>query len=159
MVSGCAALLLCAPSLAAAQPSGGGNSSAAQSCQQPGFVNFVRSDGSTFGDTGDCVSYAALGGSLVPVDLNASFVADPLRTPFEDLTVTGSGLEPGSTVSYSDIPFGQTTRSAISPTVGNHTVASDASFLTGWQTGCPLDHSFEFFGTTAYGLPITATGC
>jgi hypothetical protein len=159
LVLACAALALCAPSLAAAGPSGGDSSSAALACQQGGFVNFVRSDGSTFGDTGDCVSYAALGGTLVPVDLNASFVADPSRTPFEDLTLTGSGLEPGSTVSYSFIPVGQTTRSAILPTLGNNTVASDGSFVAGWQTGCPLDNSFEFFATTAYGLPITATGC
>jgi hypothetical protein len=73
--------------------------------------------------------------------------------------VTGAGLEPGSTVSYSFIPAGQTAESAVAPTIGNHTVASDGSFFTGWQTGCPLDNSFEFFATTAYGLPITATGC
>jgi hypothetical protein len=150
--------LLWAPSLAVARPSGD-NSSAAHSCQHGGFVNFVRSDGSAFVNVGRCVSYAAHGGSLVPVALNVSFVADSSRAPFEDVTVTGAGLEPGSTVSYSFIPAGETMESTIAPTIGNHTVASDGSFSTSWGTGCPLDNSFEFFATTAYGLPITATGC
>jgi hypothetical protein len=157
-ILGSTAVLASASSVAVAQPSGGGNSSAAHACQQRGYMNFVRGDGSTFDNTGDCVSYAAKGGALVPVSLSASFVPDPSRevdgVEFEDLTVTGSGLEPGGTVSYSYIGYGTDTRTAISPTVGSSTVASDGSFHTAWETGCPLDHSFEFYATTAYGLPI-----
>lgn len=162
-VLGCAAVAALAPSVAAAQPTGGGNSSAALACQQRGFVQYVRSDGSTFASTGDCVSYAAAGGSLVPVALDVSFVPDPTRpvgdTFFENLTVTGSGLEPGSTVSSSFIPYGTGTRSPIVPTAVNHTVAADGTFSTAWSTGCPLDRGFVFYATTAYGQQITATGC
>ena len=43
---------------------GGGNSTAAHLCQDGGFQNIFRSDGSAFTNTGDCVSYAAHGGVL-----------------------------------------------------------------------------------------------
>jgi hypothetical protein len=135
------------------------NSAAAYACQDGGFVNYVRADGSTFSNTGGCVSYAAHGAGLVPVGLDASFVPDASRGIFEDVTVTGTGLEPGSTVTYSLIPFGGDTRQGNFPTIGNSTVAADGTFSTGWETGCPLDRSFEFYATTAYGQPITATGC
>jgi len=43
---------------------GGGNSTAAHLCQNGGYQNIYRSDGSGFANTGDCVSYAAHGGQL-----------------------------------------------------------------------------------------------
>jgi hypothetical protein len=45
---------------------GGGNSDAAKACQQGGWQTLVRQDGTGFKNTGDCVSYAAQGGGLVP---------------------------------------------------------------------------------------------
>jgi hypothetical protein len=45
---------------------GGGNSDAAKACQQGGWETLVRQDGTGFTNTGDCVSYAAQGGALVP---------------------------------------------------------------------------------------------
>ena len=138
---------------------GGGNSEAAQACQKGGYADLVRSDGSTFANAGACVSYAALGGTFVAVTLTATFVPDPSRGGFENLTVTGSGLQPGSTVSYSYVQFGNGIRTMTVPTEVNHTVAADGGFLTAWPTGCPLDHSFEFYATTAYGKSITASGC
>ncbi len=45
---------------------GGGNSANAQKCQKGGWQTFVRSDGSAFANQGECVSYAAKGGSLQP---------------------------------------------------------------------------------------------
>jgi hypothetical protein len=41
-----------------------GNSGNAQACQQGGWQNLVRQDGTGFTSTGDCVSYAANGGVL-----------------------------------------------------------------------------------------------
>jgi hypothetical protein len=58
--------LLIIPAAAGAAP-GGGNSQYAQACQKGGYENFTRTDGSTFANTGDCASYAAGGGTLVPV--------------------------------------------------------------------------------------------
>src|SRR5687767_4528130 len=43
----------------------GGNSAAAHACQQGGYVNLFRLDGTGFVNTGDCVSYAAQGGVFV----------------------------------------------------------------------------------------------
>jgi hypothetical protein len=43
---------------------GGGNSDAAKACQNGGWQNLVRQDGTGFSNQGDCVSYAAQGGVL-----------------------------------------------------------------------------------------------
>ena len=45
----------------------GGNSAAALLCQKGGYANLMRTDGSKFSNTGECVSYAAHGGQLVPI--------------------------------------------------------------------------------------------
>jgi hypothetical protein len=50
----------------AASAAGGGNSAAAMACQMGGWQTMVRQDGTAFTNTGDCVSYAAHGGALVP---------------------------------------------------------------------------------------------
>lgn len=42
------------------------NSAAAAACQQDGWQTLVRQDGTGFKNTGDCVSYAAHGGALIP---------------------------------------------------------------------------------------------
>jgi hypothetical protein len=34
---------------------------------QGGYLDFTREDGTAFANTGECVSYAAQGGTLVPV--------------------------------------------------------------------------------------------
>jgi hypothetical protein len=51
---------------AATALAGGGNSANAKLCQKGGWRNFVRSDGSSFANEGDCVSYGAKGGTLTP---------------------------------------------------------------------------------------------
>lgn len=44
-----------------------GNSAAALLCQKGGYANLMRTDGSMFSNAGQCVSYAAHGGQLVPI--------------------------------------------------------------------------------------------
>ena len=44
-----------------------GNSDAAHACQLGGYAGLTREDGTPFENTGDCVSYAAHGGTLVPL--------------------------------------------------------------------------------------------
>jgi hypothetical protein len=51
-------------SQAAAASAGGGNSANAHLCQHGGWQTLLRSDGSSFTNEGDCVSYAAQGGTL-----------------------------------------------------------------------------------------------
>jgi hypothetical protein len=48
----------------ASATAGGGNSAAAKSCQHGGWQSLVRMDQSAFTNQGDCVSYAAEGGTL-----------------------------------------------------------------------------------------------
>ncbi|HJQ19595.1 MAG TPA: hypothetical protein VJ867_04540, partial [Gemmatimonadaceae bacterium] len=43
----------------------GGNSAAAHACQQDGYKDLFRSNGTPFANTGECVSYAAHGGVFV----------------------------------------------------------------------------------------------
>jgi hypothetical protein len=45
---------------------GSGNSDAAKACQKGGWQNLVRQDGTGFKNAGDCISYAAQGGTLKP---------------------------------------------------------------------------------------------
>ena len=90
-------LAIAAPALAES-----GNSAAAAACLDGGYVDWTDAAGNAFRNTGACVSYAAHGGTLVPV------VVDPVN-PFSvsyrpsgatgfQATVTGSGLEPDSSV-------------------------------------------------------------
>ncbi len=58
--------LFVVPIAAGAAP-GDGNSHYAQACQKGGYEHVTRADGSAFANAGDCVSYAARGGILVPV--------------------------------------------------------------------------------------------
>jgi hypothetical protein len=63
----CAALALSVGVSTAAAAGGNGNSDAAKACQNDGWKNLVRSENaSVFKNTGDCVSYAAQGGTLSP---------------------------------------------------------------------------------------------
>jgi hypothetical protein len=59
-------LLLAAVTAALMVPAAlaGGNSDSAKACQNGGWQNLVRQDGTGFKNTGDCVSYAAQGGVL-----------------------------------------------------------------------------------------------
>jgi hypothetical protein len=61
-------LLLCAMLAlsvgVATATAGGGASDAAKACQNGGWQHLYRSDGSSFNNQGDCVSYAAQGGTL-----------------------------------------------------------------------------------------------
>jgi hypothetical protein len=43
----------------------GGNSTASKACENGGYVNWTKANGSTFKNEGDCTKYAAMGGTLV----------------------------------------------------------------------------------------------
>ena len=69
MRSACVLALFVAVSLtvvvgpAIAKPKPGGNSKAAHPCQHGGWKHLVRADGRSFKNAGQCVSYAAHGGT------------------------------------------------------------------------------------------------
>ena len=45
-----------------------GNSDAAKACQKGGHALVQGTDGRTFANTGECVSFVARGGQLVPIE-------------------------------------------------------------------------------------------
>ena len=77
----CAALLVI-PAAYAAKGGGGGNSDSAKACYQGGWQNLYRSpDGSAFANQGDCVSYAAKGGTFLRRRPSAIRTTTGYRTP------------------------------------------------------------------------------
>jgi hypothetical protein len=96
-------LAMAAPALA--KPGAGhagGNAEAAAACEDGGYANWVDATGNGFRNEGACVSYAAHGGTLVPVEPDPvslfSVSYAPSGTNGFVATLTGSGLEPDSTV-------------------------------------------------------------
>ena len=45
----------------------GGNSGAAKACQNNGYLNFQRPDGTLFRNVGECIAFVAAGGVLQPI--------------------------------------------------------------------------------------------
>lgn len=91
-------LALAAPALA--KPgNAGGNSEAAAACEDGGYLDWTDAAGNAFRNAGACVSYAAHGGTLVPVVVNPFSVSYRSSGPSRfQATLTGTGLQPGSTV-------------------------------------------------------------
>jgi hypothetical protein len=83
---------------AAAMAANGGNSDAAHACQQGGWQGLEASDGTDFTNTGDCVSYAAQGGTLVPSAPNLSLSFTPTFDPnYCNVFVTLDDFAPSTT--------------------------------------------------------------
>jgi len=82
--------------------SGGGNSSAAAACRNGGHRNWTDADGNAFRNEGECVSYAARGGVLVPVATGPFSVSySSIGSGVFRAVITGTGLEPSSMVRFS----------------------------------------------------------
>jgi hypothetical protein len=92
-----AAALLSIVAFAMPALAGGGNSAASAACENGGYANWTTAEGATFRNAGGCVSYAAHGGTLVPVVVDVdpfSVVYGISGTNGFSVAVTGSGLEP-----------------------------------------------------------------
>lgn len=133
------------PLVASAAPGGngnGGNSAAAHSCQQGGYESFLGD----FKNTGQCVSYAAKGGELTSASLSAVF-----DTVNQTVTITGTGLEPGSDVAihvtYPNIQ-------PVDQVIG--TVNPDGTFSLQLGYGCNFFTSFYLTGTAANGASVNS---
>lgn len=71
---------------------GGGNSAAAHACQKGGWKNLVRSDGTPFKNQGECVSYAAQGGTLYPLYVFTADLSGANENPPTATSATGSAV-------------------------------------------------------------------
>ena len=76
----------------------GGNSAAAHACQDGGYANLEGTDGTLFSNVGDCVSYAAHGGTLVAIAPSVSVAVTPTSDPnYCNVIVTLSRFAPNTT--------------------------------------------------------------
>jgi hypothetical protein len=78
-----------------------GSGDADDACKDGGFANYTRTDGSTFKNQGDCVSYVAQGGQLSPKtpppSISSFSVAGPvLKATFDG--GTGMVTDPAGTI-------------------------------------------------------------
>ena len=96
-----ATLAIAAPTLATP----GGNAVAAAACQDGGYVDWTDAAGNAFRNSGACVSYAARGGTLVPVVVEPPEPVNPFSVVYRTSgingfqgTVSATGLEPDSSV-------------------------------------------------------------
>jgi hypothetical protein len=99
---------------------GGGNSAAAHACQQGGYLGLVGSNGETFRNTGECVSFAAHGGTfatgiVVPKGATVTF-DDPVLSACNELTWGFTAA--GSTAALGGKVYGCFTQPEADATVG-----------------------------------------
>jgi hypothetical protein len=86
---------------------GGGNSDAAHACQKGGYTHYTRADGTPFANTGECVSYAAHGGTLMPIvptSISTALYRDSIpagSTDYDTATLSGETATAGGFVTYS----------------------------------------------------------
>jgi hypothetical protein len=71
LLAGALALVVAAIAAGPALAKGGGNSANAKLCQNGGWQSLFTATGGTFADQGECVSYAAQGGTIVTEPPNA----------------------------------------------------------------------------------------
>ena len=162
-----ATLALVAP-VAAKPGNAGGNSAASAACANGGFADWTDADGNAFRNEGACVSYAAHGGTLVPVvvEVNPFSVAYVASGPNAfRATLSGSGLEPDSSVDLVITRSGggdpQFINQAADPS-GNVTLVASITCVSGGNaivamgaTGTPAGGE-----PTEYPLPVPdATVC
>ncbi len=89
----------------------GGNAAASAACEGAGYLAWTDAEGDAFRNTGACVSYAARGGTLLPVVVDVKPFSVVYRASgangFE-AAVTGTGLEPESSIdvylTWGDVP-------------------------------------------------------
>ena len=94
-------LVFAAPALADPGGNASGNSEASAACGDGGYQDWTDAAGDPFRNAGACVSYAARGGTLLPIVVNPFSVAyGPSGTNGFRATVTGTGLQPESSVDF-----------------------------------------------------------
>jgi hypothetical protein len=86
-----------ATGIASAAP--GANQDAARLCQKGGWATLQRADGTPFTNQGECVAYAAHGGTLAPIPsrtVSLSFVPTDAGGAFCGMRIAVTGFTPGS---------------------------------------------------------------
>jgi hypothetical protein len=82
----------------------GGNAANAHKCEEGGYLDYTDANGDPFKNEGQCTSYAARGGQLVPVPTTPDISINQ-----ETSTISGTGFTPNSqfTTELLYLPGGQ----------------------------------------------------
>jgi len=116
----------------------GGNAANAAKCEEGGYLDYTDAQGNPFKNEGQCTSYAARGGQLVPVP---DISLDPAAG-----TISGTGFTPNSTVFL-----------VVNMSFPNGGTASRGSLSTD-ETGAFVASGFNFCPTTSdTSVNVTAT--
>jgi hypothetical protein len=113
---------LLVPAVAAAAP--GGNADAAHACQQGGFLDWTRDDGTAFKNAGQCASYVARGGTLTsPVSVTATvtIVEEVTESGYCFLSVQGENFDPETDYTATESVNGAPVAVYVVTTDGNGT--------------------------------------
>jgi hypothetical protein len=82
----------------------GGNAANAHKCEEGGYLDYTDAQGNPFKNEGQCTSYAARGGQLVPVPTGPPDISLVQNTPDEaDGTISGTGFTPNSSVTLTRV--------------------------------------------------------
>jgi hypothetical protein len=82
----------------------GGNAANAHKCEEGGYLDYTDANGNPFKNEGQCTSYAARGGQLVPVPTGPPDISLVQNTPDEaDGTISGTGFTPNSSVTLTRV--------------------------------------------------------
>jgi hypothetical protein len=125
----------------------GGNAANAAKCEEGGYLNYTDANGNVFKNEGQCTSYAARGGTLVPVaDISLDQAAG---------TISGTGFTPNSPITNSRVysPNGQSVTDSL--------VSTDATgaFVDSGLNFCfdPANTSITVTITDGAGVSVTET--
>src|SRR5579862_5430282 len=138
------ALSAMAITLTAASNPDGGNSAAALLCQQGGYANLMRTDGTLFSNTGQCVSYAAHGGQLVPIPATLVLTEPTIISAPKCWAGVTAGVTPILPALWNSSTFGNPAAVLCFQSDGN---------LVIYAAGHVGDPSYALWNTFTYGYP------
>jgi len=121
-----------------------GNSAAAALCQKGGYANVMRIDGSLFTNTGECVSYAARGGQLVPLPATLVLTEPTVITVPRCWAGAIGGVTPSLPALFNTGTFGNASANLCFQSDGN---------LVIYAAGHVGDPAFALWHTHTFGNP------
>jgi hypothetical protein len=136
-----------------------GNSAAAKACQQGGWQDLKGADGTRFKNQGACVSYAAKGGQLVPLEPNITVTftsTGPINCLvdvfLEDFTPNTAFNVVNSVYNVGNGPIFYSTTPVLTDASGaaNYT-AFDFFFLPGYEFQAVADNGVQSDRTPPFG--------
>lgn len=159
---GLAMLLILAFAAPALAKGPGGNSGASAACENGGYLNWTRHDGSTFKNEGDCTRYAAKGGTLTPAvisPITLTYYPYPPDGPGEPSrwgVLIGYAVEPGGSfnITWLTLSGDWSVFMGLSPDPGQETGLVTISTTECYIDGEPFT-SAEAVVTAANGVQTT----